>query len=306
MKITQNTDIYYLFSSKINCIAREVWVLEQEKDIEYFYEKIKNEKLWVIIGRGSNLIPEEDKFNGVVVVLGGEFLKYEANWHTGEVIAGAGVPLPSLARLTVDNGWEGFERFGGIPGTIGGAVVMNAGVGENGKYSVGPFVESVLTVNNHGALCWEKVYSSDFTYRKSVFTNNPTLILKVKLKFRERKTPMELTETFKQNMQYRKETQPLQQPNWGSTFVNPPHLYAAQLIESCGLKGYTIGQMQVSPKHANFFVNLGAAKAKDAIELIQFVQQQVLEKKNIPLQREVHYLHEEALKMKKELSNLLT
>ncbi len=297
MQIKKAIDIYSYFSSKLSCQARELWIIEREEDIKAFIQKIKKEPKWVVVGRGSNLIPSTPSFDGIVVVLGGDFLQYEAQWEKGEVIAGAAVPLPMLARISIEKGWQGFERFGGIPGSIGGAVVMNAGVGERGRYSVGPFVEAVQTLDSDGQFTWHLPKNEDFSYRHSVFLHQPKLILKVKLKFSRQVTVEELQQVFKENMESRKANQPLQQPNWGSTFINPPGDYAARLIESCGLKGLQEGEVQVSTKHANFFVNLGKGDSVSAVKLIDTVQSTVYERTGIQLQREVRYLEEEVQRM---------
>jgi UDP-N-acetylmuramate dehydrogenase len=289
MKIEKEIDISSYFSSRLSCKAKAVWILQSNEDIPLFIRHIQKESKWAVIGRGSNLIPSADYFDGVIITLDGVFTQYNAEWSRGEIIAGAAVTLPKLARAVIEQGWEGFERLGGVPGSLGGAVVMNAGVGEQGKYNIGPFVESVQILKPQGDCIWYKPDNQDFSYRHSIFIYKFNLILKVKLKFYNQIAPEKLFQVFKENMDYRRKTQPLQQPNWGSTFINPPGKYAAHLIEECGLKGVFKGNMQVSDKHANFFVNRGQAKSSEALELIEYVQSIVYQ---------VRYLEEEAQRVK--------
>lgn len=291
-------DISHCFSSRLKCTAKGLWDLETLEDISAFQQWLNPDESWVILGRGSNLIPTQLYFPGVVIRLGGIFREYEADWKTGEIITGAAMPLPLLAREATSQGWAGLERLGGIPGTIGGAVVMNAGVGEQGCYSISSVVHAVEYLDlNDFQKKWITLNPSDFSYRHSPFLDRSTFITRVHLKLKQGETEA-LQSIFRENMDRRKLTQPLTLPNWGSTFMNPPNDYAGRLIEVCGLKGLQVNNLQVNSLHANFIVNLGEANGIEARQLIEQIIEEVFKKTGVRLQREVRYLEEEAERMK--------
>ncbi|MGZ5038395.1 MAG: UDP-N-acetylmuramate dehydrogenase [Usitatibacter sp.] len=249
----------------------------------------------MFVGLGSNLLVRDGGFAGAIVfthhALIGIEVESEVATPRGTLAfrAGAGVPAPHLARFVAKHGGAGAEWMAGIPGTVGGALAMNAGCygGETWDH-----VLAVETVDRAGTLRHRSPADYELGYRhvalrpageewfvSGVFGFAPG----------EEGPAME---RIKELLQKRVASQPLSQPNAGSVFRNPPGDHAARLIESCGLKGYAIGGAQVSPKHANFIVNQGSASANDIETLIDHVQAAVLMKTGIELVKEVRIVGE--------------
>ena len=244
----------------------------------------------LFVGLGSNLLVRDGGFAGAVVFTHHALTGIEA----GEgltFVAGAGVPAPHLARFVAKHGGGSAEWMAGVPGTIGGALAMNAGCygGETWNHVV-----SVETIDRAGTLHRRTPEDYELGYRhvriksgadewfvSAVFAFEPG----------DEAASMARMRAF---LSKRVATQPLNQPNAGSVFRNPPGDHAARLIESCGLKGFTIGGAQVSPKHANFIVNLGSATAKDIESMVDHVQATVLAKTGVELVREVRIVGEHA------------
>lgn len=248
---------------------------------------IKENDKWnipvTIIGNGSNLLVSDDGIRGLVI----KYIANKIEINECEATVDAGVINSVLAFELLKNELSGFEFASGIPGTIGGAIFMNAGAyGREMK----DIVEEVTYID----LLTKKIYTIDcenckFSYRKSVFESMHTIILSAKLKF-EKGNKEEIQNTMNEYKQKRINTQPLDKPNAGSTFKRGEGFITAQLIDQAGLKGYTIGGAQVSTKHAGFIVNTGNAKAEDIINLIKFVQEKVYEKFNVKIETEVRVI----------------
>ena len=244
----------------------------------------------LFVGLGSNLLVRDGGFPGTVI-------------HTHHALTGitdeaplrftamAGVPTPHLARHVAKHGGAGAEWMAGVPGTIGGALAMNAGCygGETWRHVV-----SVTTVDRAGTLHSRSPAEFDIGYRHCVpKTARDEWFVSGTFAF-EPGVEAEAMAGMKQLLSRRVATQPLNQPNAGSVFRNPPGDHAARLIESCGLKGHVIGGAQVSTKHANFIVNLGTATANDIESLVDYVQSEVQGKTGVELIREVRIVGEPA------------
>lgn len=239
------------------------------------------------IGNGSNLLVRDGGIRGVVVKIGRGL-----SWHRVDgttIVAGAGMGLGALAALAQASGISGFEFSPGIPGTVGGAVVMNAGA--NGS-CMADLVQEVLVMNRAGELERLPASGLQFGYRTSSLLGKSLVVVEVTCRGVKR-DPASIAREMKGYLERRRATQPLSYPSAGSVFKNPPRYAAGWLIERAGCKGLREGDAQVSPVHANFIVNLGRATARDVENLIRQVQQRVYQQFGILLNLEVQILGEE-------------
>jgi UDP-N-acetylmuramate dehydrogenase len=241
-----------------------------------------------LIGAGSNLLVSDDGLEGLVLCnrrLQGSRL----NAASGSVEVQAGEPLPSLARRAARAGLSGLEWAVGIPGTAGGAAVMNAGAQGS---CLAEWLESVTVLEpTRGDEPFTlKAAELDFTYRHSRLQQEPLLVLSLRLRLSPGHDPAEISRRTAANLKSRTTTQPYHQPSCGSVFRNPEPSKAGQLIEALGLKGLAIGGAMVSPVHANFIVNTGDARAEQIDALIQQVQARVRGAHQIDLHPEVKRL----------------
>ena len=238
-------------------------------------------------GVGTNLLVRDGGIPGVVISAG-KILRHLERVDSYLVRAGAGVPCTQLARQCIR--WElgPSEFFAGIPGTVGGALAMNAGAhgGETWER-----VESVRTIDRNGEIHQRAPTEYSVAYRSVTGPANEWF-LEGTFRFDPQVVPS--METLKAMLERRKTTQPLGLPSCGSVFRNPPGDFSARLIEAAGLKGYRIGGAEVSTKHANFIINRENASATDIEELIEHVRQTVLEEHGVALQHEVRIVGEEA------------
>jgi UDP-N-acetylmuramate dehydrogenase len=255
-----------------------------------------------MVGLGSNLLVREGGVRGVVILLHGVLNRIAmesrsngippppSGWQDSAVIyAEVGVAAPKLARYAANHDLIGSEFLAGVPGTVGGALAMNAGCYGSETWR---HVIQVLTVDRHGHLSERRTDEYVIGYRH-VALKQPAEEWFVGGWFRFLKGDGRSSrEKIKALLRQRIATQPLQLPNAGSVFRNPPEDYAARLIESCGLKGTRIGQAQVSTVHANFIVNLGGATAGDIESLIEKVEDTVEAMTNVRLMREVRIIGE--------------
>jgi UDP-N-acetylmuramate dehydrogenase len=237
------------------------------------------------LGVGSNLLVREGGIAGVVIAAA-RALRGLEKLDACRVRAGSGLPCTQLARQCLRWGMGPSEFFAGIPGTVGGALAMNAGAhgGETWER-----VESVRTIDRSGQLHQRAPEDYTVGYR-SVTGPADEWFVEGTFVFDARTRPSE--ETLQTMLERRKRTQPLGLPSCGSVFRNPPGDHAARLIEAAGLKGYSIGGAQVSPKHANFIINTGDATATEIEALIAHVQQTVLEQHGMGLVHEVRIVGE--------------
>ena len=248
--------------------------------------KLNNLK-YRIIGAGSNLLIKNTFHKGLTICTR-KLKKITINKLSGCVETECGVMLPVMANLLAQNGCEGGEWLIGIPGTIGGAVFMNAG---SGNLWTSKYLLSVQVLDTKNL----SIYKLDkenliFKYRFSSFQTNELVILKANFMFKTNKNIKEITEKTKQNLKNKTNMQPYHLPSFGSVFKNPADNYAGKLIEDVGLKGFSIGGAQVSNMHSNFIVNNGDATSEEIYQLITVIQQKVLQKKGIFLHPEVRMI----------------
>jgi UDP-N-acetylmuramate dehydrogenase len=236
-----------------------------------------------IIGAGSNLLISDQGLSGLVVCTR-HLRGIEFDQHSGQVTAAAGEPVARLAMQIASHGWAGFEWAVGIPGTVGGLVVMNAGA-QGG--SAADCVVSVQTVTATGEPNLIYPQDLDFSYRTSALQKSSSLVTGATFKFQTGGNPDAILADTESKLKARHTTQPYHLPNCGSVFRNPLPLFAAKLIQDAGLKGYQIGNAQVSELHANFIVNLGHAKASDIFSLIQHIKTVICDRNGVALETEV-------------------
>ncbi len=235
---------------------------------------------WRILGNGSNLLVRDEGVRGLVIRL--RKVLDEVQVEGVRIEAGAGAPFPAVANLAAQHGLAGIEFGAGIPGTIGGAVIMNAGWHE---FEIGKAIASVAVIAPSGDVRTFPREACGFGYRRSAFRGKPVVVLSAVLELRpdDPETVRKRLETFAGS---RKLTQPTELPSCGSVFLKPQGDFAGRLIEQAGLKGHRVGDIQVSPKHANFFVNLGRGTARDALALVGHVEREVERQFGVRLERE--------------------
>lgn len=240
-----------------------------------------------VLGNGSNILVLDKGIKGLVLKFNSEMSYIE---HTGTTIrAGAGAMLTDVSRYAASHGLSGLEFAIGIPGSIGGAVFMNAGAYCGEMCQV---VAGALGVFSDGSV--KRFLESEiaFGYRSSAFQNNGCIICEVELKLQLQEQPT-IEEKMNEYTVKRETKQPLEMPSAGSTFKRPTGYFAGTLIEEAGLKGFTVGGAQVSTKHAGFVINIGGATAQDVLKLIKEVQSHVYEHSGVMLQPEVRIVGEE-------------
>jgi len=241
-----------------------------------------------VIGAGSNLLIADRGLPGLTLCIR-RLQGSRVNGESGVVEAEAGEPIPSLARKVARAGLHGLEWAVGIPGTVGGAAVMNAGA-QGG--CTAEWLDSVLVLDPSGSGELHRIRATDldFDYRHSRLQQEPLLVVSARFLLEPGHEPAAVTARTSANLHSRTSTQPYQQPSCGSVFRNPEPEKAGRLVESLGLKGTRIGGAEVSPLHANFIVNTGGATAADIDALINLVQQRVRESTGIDLHPEVKRL----------------
>jgi UDP-N-acetylmuramate dehydrogenase len=240
------------------------------------------------LGAGSNLLISDRGLPGLVICTR-HLRRTQFDEETGTVTAGAGEPIARLAWQAAERGWEGLEWAVGIPGTVGGAVVMNAGAH---KSCTADILVNVQTLSPTGAM--EELTPQDlgFQYRTSSLQGGDRLVVEATFQLKPGADPVQVRAATSQHLEQRRRSQPYHLPSCGSVFRNPDTRSAAWLIEQLGLKGYTIGGAQVAERHANFILNCGGAQASDIFQIIRHIQQQVEQHWSLWLEPEVKILGE--------------
>lgn len=235
----------------------------------------------MVIGKGSDLLFSDKEYEGVIFSLTG-LDKIHINGL--EIRAQAGVNMVYLAYEAAKTGLSGFEFMGGIPGTIGGGVYMNAGAY---KYCIADVFTSALVLDNQGELRTLSKEEMCFDYRKSILQKHKDWVLIEATFTMMPRDPKDILAVLDKRKEKRMATQPWNFASAGSIFRNPEEHAAWQYIDECGLRGYEIGGAQVSPKHSNFIVNNGYASARDILELILLVEKTVFDRFKVELKKEV-------------------
>lgn len=240
---------------------------------------------WRAIGRGSNLLVSDHGIEGVVIKLGTGINDLQLDGT--QITVGGGYSLVALATQISRKGLSGLEFASGIPGSVGGAVYMNAGA--HGS-DISKILDKALILFEDGQLEWLTNEEMEFSYRTSVLQKKrPGIVIKAIFQLAEGDRE-KISAEMKKNKEYRKVTQPWDSPCAGSIFRNPLPNYAGKLIEEAGLKGHSIGGAKISEMHGNFIVNSGGAKAEDVLSLIQYVKDKIFENYQVMMETEVEII----------------
>lgn len=244
---------------------------------------------YFVLGRGSNLLVSDEGYRGAVIRMDPYFQRAQAQGNI--VIAQSGLTLTSLSSFCLKHGLSGMEFACGIPGTVGGAVYMNAGAYGGEMKDV---VQEVTVMDLSGKVMHLDRQDLAFGKRSSILQQKPWIATEVVLQLTEG-DPEKIKTRMEEITRERREKQPLDLPSAGSVFKRPEGYYAGALIEQAGLKGYQIGGARVSEKHAGFIVNAGGATCRDVLELIRYIRKTVMDKFQVRLEAEIRYLGPEGL-----------
>lgn len=281
MRYYKDFPLRLLSSFRIGGNADILALPESPKEVEEVIDKAKKKKMpWIVVGRGTNILFSDDGFRGMVIsTLRMKGIKRK----DGEVIALSGTSLSYLISQNLNSGFGGIEELIGIPGTVGGAVWMNA---SSFGVETGRFVKQLRGFFD-GEWREEK---PKFEYRR-VSLPYGFVVIEVEFEFYPRKRE-EMIEVVRECVEKRKKSQPLGEKSAGCIFKNPPGNSAGRMIEEVGLKGYCINDACISDIHANFIINKGNARAKDVLELIKLIKERVYEKKGVVLEEEIRFIPE--------------
>jgi len=244
----------------------------------------KNSIPYYVIGNGTNLIVHDAGYNGVIIKLSENFSSVTVDENI--ITAKSGASIVSVSNLACENSLSGLEFAAGIPGTVGGAVVMNAGAYDGEMKDV---VFEATCVDHTGEIVSLGYDDLQFGYRTSRVQRDSLVVLEAKMRLNEGNMDA-IKDKMKELNRRRREKQPLNFPSAGSIFKRPAGHFAGKLIEEAGLRGYQIGGAQVSEKHCGFIINTGTATASDVIELIEYIKKKVFETSGVMLQQEVKIL----------------
>ena len=280
-KIEKDISLSTLTTYKTGGIAKLVVYPNNINNLKQMLKLIHKYNIkYFILGKGSNTLFSDKEFNGVIIKL--DKLNNFKIKQT-EIYVESGMILSELVQASVKNELTGLEFAIGIPGTIGGAIYMNAGAYGNNMSNI---VKSVIVLNEKFQIKEIPLEKLKFDYRYSIFQDNKNLICvaaNIKL---EHGNHDEIASKIKENLLKRKNSQPLEYPSAGSVFRNPEGNYAGKIIEELGLKGKNIGGAEISTKHANFIINKNNASSSDILNLIKLVQKEVKDKYKIDLKLE--------------------
>ncbi len=281
-KIERDIPLSRMTTLRIGGIARCVAYPENVLELDCVICLLEGENIpYKIIGKGSNLLCSDDAYEGVIIRLGQPLTEF---YFEGETcIAQAGCSLIALAYESMKQSLSGLEFGSGIPGTVGGAVFMNAGAY---KSSMKDIIEEVMVYRNK-KVEWIKKETCDFSYRHSIFQENANwVILAVRLRLKKGEKN-EIESLMADRRKRRIETQPLEYPSAGSIFRNPEKVPAWQVVDQLGYRGKRHGGALVSSKHVNFIVNENYSTAQEFLQLIEMIQKDAKERANIDLVMEV-------------------
>ena len=287
-QICSNEPLAKYTTWRVGGLAKVMYKPKGIDDLANYLQTLPTDEPILWIGLGSNSLIKDTGFAGNVILTQGCLENIDLI-DTNSVRVEAGVSCAKMARFCARNNLAGAEFWAGIPGTMGGALRMNAGCFNGETWN---FVREVETINRQGEIIKRKADEFAIAYRSVVGLNPDEWFVSATCDFANGEKDKSLA-TIKELLARRSATQPTNEYNCGSVFRNPPNNFAAKLIEECKLKGYKIGGAQVSEKHANFIINCaGDAKAQDIEQLINFVRDAVYENAKINLIQEVHIIGE--------------
>lgn len=292
MIINQNEPMKMHTSLKVGGVAKYFIKVESINDLIEAIKFTQNQNIpYFILGNGTNVLVSDNGYNGSIITLSKEFNEIETI-NENEFKVYAAIPLSRFARFTLKRGLRGMHKLAGIPGTVGGAIFMNAGAyGEE----TSECLKTVTSLNKNGNILVRKKDECKFDYRQSIYQKeNSEIILNATFELHTKESITVLENELLDCLKKRKATQPLNMPNAGSTFKRLNYLSKdnAQVapgyyIEQANLKGFSIGGAQISNVHANFIVNTKDATASDVYKLICYIQNKVYEKFGLKLEREI-------------------
>ena len=260
--------------------------IDTRRDLETILNIANTYKIpLTVIGNGTNILVKDNGIKGIVAKINIKNIEIDTN-NVAKV--GAGNSLAEIAQVLKQNELTGFEELSGIPGTIGGAIRMNAGA--HGK-EIKDIIINATAIDYEGNIRKFTNKEMLFEYRNSIFSKEKYIILEAELQL-TKGNKGEIAEKMKGFADWRKEKQPLEYPNAGSTFKRGDGFITAQLIDQCGLKGHSIGGAQISTKHAGFIINTGNAKAEEVLELVRIVKEEVKNKFDKEIQLEIEVIGE--------------
>lgn len=260
-------------------------LIEQEEELLKLIPYLNQiEEDYFILGNGSNLLVGDKGYRGVIIKLGEGMDRITVDGE--RILVQAGALLSKTAAVARDAELSGMEFAAGIPGSIGGGIVMNAGAYDGEMKQI---TESVKVMDKEGNILVLDNDTMEFGYRTSIIKNRPFIVLEVVLRMRAGKKD-EIQAKMNELMAKRQSRQPLNYPSAGSTFKRPEGYFAGKLIMDAGMRGYRIGDAQVSEKHCGFIVNIGNASAADVREVIEEVQEKVKERFHVRLEPEIIFL----------------
>ncbi len=258
-------------------------------ELEASFEWYQNRDIpLTLLGAGSNLLISDRGLPGLVLSTR-HFRGYQFDPETGILVADAGEAIAKLAWKAAKRGLKGLEWAVGIPGTVGGGVVMNAGAHSS---CMADILTEVTVLSTDGKISQLKPEDLAYSYRTSNLQKGDRLVVRATMQLEPGYSKVDIMELSQQNWTQRKTSQPYHLPSCGSVFRNPQPHAAAKLIERLGLKGYKIGDAQIAHRHANFILNCGTATAKDIFELIRYAQEKVEYHWSVSLKPEVKLLGE--------------
>lgn len=287
-KIKQNEPMKNHTSFKIGGPAEFFVKVNSVEELKELLQLCEINKIpLTIVGNGSNLLVLDNGIKGIVLKIELKQIQIkDIEEGKVEVIVDSGVQLGLLAQNLLKEEISGFEELSGIPATIGGAVVMNAGA--HGK-EMKDIVTEITAIDYNGNMHIFTNEESEFSYRHSKFLDEKYIILQVKLLLEKEKRE-EIKSKMDEYAKYRKEKQPIEYSSAGSTFKRGTDFITAKLIDDAGLKGYSIGGAKISEKHAGFIINTGNATAKDVLDLVEYVTDKVYEKFGKKIELEIKVL----------------
>lgn len=287
-RIKQNEPMSKHTSFKIGGPAEFFIKILSIEELQKILEFAKKEKIKItILGNGSNILVADKGIQGIVIKtnLKGITIKNKKQ-NKVEITTDDAVPIGMLAQKLLKQEITGFEEISGIPGTIGGAILMNAGA--HGK-EMKDIITEITAIDYNGQLHTFTNEQAEFTYRNSIFSSGKYIILQAKMML-EKGNTKDIKDKMDEYAQYRKDKQPIEYPSAGSTFKRGDNFITAKLIDEAGLKGYSIGGAKISEKHAGFIINTGGATAQNVLDLAKYVTDKVYEKFGKKIEFEIKVL----------------
>jgi len=288
MKRLENVDMRQYTSFKAGGCAREMVITESVEELQAVLQELHREKQkWLMLGNGSNTLISDKGFDGTVVKLGDSFA--EVTVEEDGLVCGTAALMSVVAKIALRERMTGFEPLSGIPGSLGGAVFMNAGAYDGEMKDIVEYVD--IVTRDGSEVKRVKGEDMDFSYRHSILEESGDVAVFVKLKM-PKGNPEDIAAKMQELMKRRNEKQPVQYPSAGSFFKRPTGYFAGKLVQDAGLKGLTVGGAQVSELHSGFVINIGGATATDIIDLMHLVQNTVYDKFGVKLEPEVRIIGE--------------